>query len=288
MSAVETTHAGVDRSKRIEPPPLPPEHGSWVMLYAPLLLALISNQIFVIGPALLIVMAATGLFLARNTTLLVMRGRRRPGIVFWLVIYYALFFTGAVPLFVYYRRINLLPIGFVAAALYWAHAKLYRPPSAKRLDRTIFGEFLGVAALTLTAPAARVAVIGRMDWTAGLLWISAILYFTSSIFTVKMMLSAAKHRDEIDRGARWRLGRNHLLYHVVLVMIIFSYGLTVGGTAGLFIVTAYLPLLIRAFSRWYTLSNRLPVLKRIGWMEAAYTAWFILFFTVGLLPHHVV
>ncbi len=288
MAALETTHTRSDRSKRIGPPPLPPEHGSWVMLYAPLLLALISNRIFVIGPAWLMLMAVTGLFLARNATVMAMRGRRKPGVVFWLVVYCALFLAGAAPLLLDYKRFNLLPIGLVAAALYCAHTGLCRLPSAKRLDRTIFGEFLGVAALTLTAPAARVAVIGRLDWTAALLWISAILYFTSSIFTVKMMLSAAKHRGGIDRGARWRLGRNHLLYHAVLTLIIFAYGMKVGGTAGLLIVAAYLPLLIRALSRWYGLSNRLPALKRIGWMEAAYTAWYILFFTIGLMPHHTI
>src|SRR5581483_11988835 len=103
---------------RLGRPPIPHEHGAWVILYAPLFIALAATPPFALAPSLLLVLAVTGLFLAREAA-----GR---------------------PLLRSYRRLALLHVGLLVVGLFALHALLLLWPARKRLDRSQWGEILGV------------------------------------------------------------------------------------------------------------------------------------------------
>jgi len=73
------------------PIPVPHEHGSWVVLYAPLLIGLLAGGRPSPAAAILLTLAATGAFLARNAAGLLVRGRGEADTPLWLALFSTLF-----------------------------------------------------------------------------------------------------------------------------------------------------------------------------------------------------
>src|SRR5688572_15408741 len=106
-------------ASRIGKPPMPREHGAWVMLYVPVIVALSAVRDSLSWlPPLLLIAAITGLFLGRNAAALLMRKRGKPGTEFWLGAYAILAMAGALPLLLVYQRFALLQIGLLALLLF--------------------------------------------------------------------------------------------------------------------------------------------------------------------------
>lgn len=276
------SRSGAVEGRHIGPPPLPHEHGAWVILYAPLVITLAALAPVPITPALLLFVAVTGLFLGRNALGLILRRRGNAGTTFWLGVYLIVAAAGAVPLLLSPNRGNLLFIGGLAAALFGVHALLLLRPARKRLDRSQWGEVLAVGALTLTAPAAYAVVCGHLDAMAVCLWVSCALYFSSSIFFVKMLLGAVKVKGSFGWRERWQVGRDNVIYHLFLVIVVFGVTVVQNDRGSLLTVIAYLPIIVRAFWGWIKLSNKLPPLRRVGLGETVYALWFTAFFLLAL------
>ncbi|HLV80153.1 MAG TPA: YwiC-like family protein [Chthonomonadaceae bacterium] len=281
----DTTLASSSPRLRVGPPPVPREHGAWVILYAPLLIALATATTLSVAPVLLLGLAVTGLFLMRDTAGLLARRRGKLGTVFWLAVYAAVFAAGVVPLLFSAAAKALIPIGLVGIGLFAFHSLLLLWPARKRLDRSQWGEILGVASLALTAPAGYTVAHGRLDSTAWLLWLACTLFFSSAVFFVKMLLAAAKIRRELDFRARLQSGRDHLIYHTLLLCIVIAAAFEIGARPGLLLVVAFAPILARAFYGWVHLSHRLPPLKRAGILETVYSLWFAGFLLAALRIH---
>lgn len=263
-------------------PPLPHEHGAWVILYAPALITMAALWPVAIAPCLLLLVAVTGIFLGRNAISMVLRKRADTGTKYWLTLYLIMAVAGTVPLLLLYHRTDLLFIGALAALLFGIHAILLLTPSRKRLDLSQWGEVLSVGALALTAPAAYAVALGHLDVMAWCFWFSCMLYFSSSIFFVKMLLKAVKIKGKFGWKERWQVGRDNVIYHTLVILIVASVTLVQHDLGAILSIVAYLPAVVRAFKGWATLTNKLPVLKRVGVGETLYSLWFIGFFLASL------
>lgn len=252
-------------------PPVPHEHGAWVILYAPLVLGFASAGLVTPLRWLLLCLAVTGAFMGREAAGLLLRKRGKAGTGFWLGVYTGLFLAGTLPLLFYYRVVPLVAIGAVAALLFCIHSYWLLHG---RMDRSQWGEILGVGALTLTAPAAYATATGGVTPTAWLLWAACLLYYSSSIFTVKMFLGAAKAKRDWSDERRRDIGRDCLLYHLLLTAALIATACRVGGRESLWLVLAYVPALIRAFRAVAALTPVLPPLKRVGIQETLLAVWF--------------
>jgi hypothetical protein len=262
--------------------PIPREHGAWVILYAPLVIAFATAPRFSLLPSLLLVVAVTGAFLARNAAAILIRKRAKEGTALWLGIYLTLCIAGGAPLVLAYERRSLLLIAAAVAGLFGIHAALSLIPSRKRLDRSCAGELLAVAALTSTAPAAYAVSTGAIDGLAWCLWTACLLFFGSGILHVEMHLSAAKVRGEFTQRDRWRCGGASLVYHVALLIGIGLLASRMANQAGALTWLAYLPVILRGVIGWSKLTNKLPSLKRVGIMESAYALWFAALFIAAV------
>lgn len=252
------------------------------MLFVPLVIALGIADSFAAIPSLLLVVAVTGAFLAREAASLLIRRRGPEGTAFWLAVYLVVFLIGALPLLVHYRRMALAQVGAAAVGLFLLHSLLLVWPSRRRLDRSQWGEILAVGALALTAPAAWVVAFGALDSRAWWVWAACTLFFSSGVFFVKMLLAAARMRGEFRAPERWRAGRDNLVYHALLLALVVGALWIPGGGAGILLALAYLPAILRAFRGWLRLSNVLPPLKRVGVLEVLYSLWFAGFFIVAV------
>lgn len=244
------------------------------MLYTPILIVLLSTPARHVLPDLLLLSAATSAFCLQHVARIMLRRRRIQGNSAWFAVFLSLLLASGLPLLLVPRLRALLGIALLAAGIFGVNTALSLSRARRRFERTLWGETLGVLALTLTGPAASVVARGALGSPAWRLWAGAALYFTSGVFYVNLLLAAARSKTALDTRTRWRLGRGHLIYHALLAALVGCASVTMTPLPALLFVMAYAPILVRAFRGWIDLSNRRPNLKQVGMAELFYTLWF--------------
>ncbi len=272
MSASSTNPPGLLR------PIVPKEYGVWAMIYTPLVAVLIGAPPASAGPALLLVIAVTAAFFSQGAFARLGGDRRT---TLWLAVYVLVLGLSGASLVLVYRFVDLLWIGLLAFLSWMVQTRRSRS-AGKRIDRSVSGEILGVAGLASTGPAAYVISSGRLDPTAVGIWVAFTLHFVSGVFFVKMLVSSGRGSGTMDWISRWQLGRAHLIYHLLLVVLLAVVLTRVGGYPALLFAVAWTPVCVRAVVGWARLSGTVPPLRRIGRRELFYGLWFTGFFAAGM------
>ena len=254
---------------------LPKEHGAWAMLYVPFVIGvLVAARVNL--RVVLLFLSTSFLFIARESLLVWWRGRQRgqkkPEAFRTLIIYVGLATLFGAPLLFPYGLYWLAPTSAATVALMIFNAF----QATRRADRTIGGEIVAILGMTLTGPSAYYAATGEWNRVAAWLWVLAALYFTSSVFYVKLRVHWLNKRKDEQRKRAWRLCAT---YHAFLLAGLVGLGLT--GSLNLFAVVAFAPILGRSFWHLFRPTDRIN-LKRIGVTEIAYSVVFLVFITLTL------
>jgi hypothetical protein len=252
---------------------LPKEHGAWAMLYVPLVVGALVAGEFPLR-LLALTLSVSFLFIARESLLAwwraKSRGQRLPAARQVMLIYLGLAGMFGAPLVLLSKLFLLAPLGLATLALLIFNAQ----QAVRREDRTISGEVMAIAGLTLAAPAAYYVARARFDTTALWLWALCALYFASSVFYVKLRVySIARRRESERRQSR----RSCALYHAFLLaglLVLFFE-----GSFNLSILIAFLPVLARAFWQVANPAKKLN-LRRVGVLELIYSLVFLIFITL--------
>ena len=275
LSPAEGKLLGTDVSMLIRHPIIPREHGAWAMLLMPFMVgAGVAPQLG--WNILLLLLAIILLFSARYALAKLraaMRTRRAASstaraAILWLIIYIGIAAILGIPLLLIYQQWGLLPLAAIAALLLALHLWLQE----RRLERSTTGELLGIAGLSLTAPAAYYAGAGQFDTTAMLLWLLTLLYSGSSVFYVKMKV---RHRllgeAPLRMSERMRLGRATVIYQLLVLALVV--GLSLGGSAPILVPVAFLPLTFKNISGalWPRPEKSL---RRVGFIELGHAVLF--------------
>jgi hypothetical protein len=265
-------------------PPIPHEHGAWVILYAPFLIGLAAAWPPPALPMALLFLAVSGVYLARHAAGLLMRqrARRDNNLAFWLGIYSLLGVAGVLPLLFLYDRFALLPLAGVAVFVFVLHSAILKLPMRNKLARAQWSEMVGMTALTLTAPAAYIAAGGALDGMALCLWAACAMFFGSGVLHVRMLLFAAKEKNELTNADRWRLGRANLFYHALLIIAVFFSVSHLSTRPALLVWLGFLPVLVRAVDGTISMSHEAPSFKKSGLVETGFALWFTLCFITAL------
>jgi hypothetical protein len=219
--------------------------------------------------------AITLLFIGRESVLAWWRARSRgndpASATRLMVIYLGLAAVAGSPLVFYDRLYGMIPLGLITTVLLVWNAQ----QAVKREERTVFTEIFGIIGLTLTAPAAYCAGLGRWNSTALWLWGLCALYFASSVFYVKLRVLTAHSKNMVVVS---RIKIQCAAYHVVLGILLATA--VSAGDLHPYLLVAYAPIVIRAL--WHVLRpTKQLVLKRIGWTEVLYSLVFLLFAVAG-------
>jgi hypothetical protein len=224
------------------------------------------------GPVLLFSLTVLCAFLMRYPLSLTVKGWMRshtlPDSCRWAAIYAGLTLGLGVLLLVWSRLWGLLALGGLAALL----LGLYLWQVTRRAEKSLAGELLGVAGLTLTAPGAYAVGTGRFDGTALVLWALNFLYFGGSVFYVRLRVREQPRRPA--PGGWWgRLAaaRVTILYHLAalaLVAVFARFGLT-----SLLAALAFVPTVCKAFQGVLAWPGRVNV-RRVGVVEVAHAVAF--------------
>jgi YwiC-like protein len=254
---------------------LPKEHGAWAMLYVPMVAGGLVGATFNLRVVWLF-FSISFLFIARESLLVWWRARHRgqsqPQAFKMLLIYAVLAGLCGAPLVLVYKLYWLILLASATAGLLFYNAV----QATHREDRTIAGEVMAILGLTLTAPATY--YVARGEWAAAALWLWALcaLYFTSSVFYVKLRVHWLNRRKQEQRRQSWR---RCAVYHAFLLAALLTSAAT--GNLSLFVLVAFAPVLGRSFWHLAKPSERIN-LKRIGVTEIVYSLVFLVFITLTL------
>lgn len=255
---------------------LPREHGAWVMLYASFVLGLaVAGKIN--AAIVLLLIATTAVFVSRESLLIYWRAHKRrrksqssAAAARLLLVYFLATAASGIALILVYGLYGILFFAVAGAALLVINAW----QAAGLEDRTVTGEAIAIAGLTLTAPAAYYVSSGTLNRTALWLWAVSALYFASSVFYIKLRVTAL-HARKMDDARRAR--RQCLSYHSFLLVSLMVMALT--RSLSLFVLIAFTPVLVRAFWSLIKPASQLN-LKRIGIAEIIYSLIFVVFATL--------
>lgn len=243
------------------------------MLYVPFVVgALVAAEINL--RVVLLLLSTSFLFIARESLLVWWRARHRPQpqpeALKTLAIYTLLAGLFGLPLVLVYKLYWLALMGAATAGLLIYNTGL----ATRREDRTITGEIIAILGMTLTAPAAYYAARGAWDATAWWLWALCALYFTSSVFYVKLRVHWLNKRKAEQRRQSWR---RCAIYHTSLLAALAASAAT--GNLSLLALAAFAPVLGRSFWHLAKPADKIN-LKRIGVTEIAYSLIFLFFITL--------
>lgn len=249
--------------------PIPREHGTWAMLYAPILCAIVSVG-RVNTPLFLFLFSTTAAFFMREPLEKWVRLSRagskdRERIEYsrkWTLVYFALALAPAVWL-VAVDQLRLLPVFasffgiMIVIHLYWMFT---------RRDRKLYAELAAVAALTSSAPACRYVMIGSLDREAFVLWALNALFFASSVFYLKMRVGRIAKNNTSPRASYLSAA-----YHFSLTLALAL--LCLNSLISWMVLLAFVPVVVRAFAGM--MAHGKLSLTRIGISEIAFTAIFV-------------
>ncbi|MCL5075788.1 MAG: YwiC-like family protein [Chloroflexi bacterium] len=262
---------------------IPREHGAWAMLLVPFVVGSgVSGRIG--WETILFLLTILFVFLARYPlTLLVKRnsGEQREPIL-WLLSYGALGTVSSTPLLLYYGRWGLIPLGGLGLILLLTQVYL----GSYHLERTAWGELLGIAGLSLTAPGAYYTTSGQLDNIALWLWLLCFLYSGSSVFYVKMLVRRRIRRMSAMGDEGWSLARDMAIYQSVLILALS--GLVLAAYIPLLVPLAFLPLAFKVLTAIFS-SQMETSIKRIGFIELAHALLFcVLLILTYRLPQRMI
>ncbi|HEY9826925.1 MAG TPA: YwiC-like family protein [Stenomitos sp.] len=191
-------------------PTISHEHGVYVILLVSFLTGAAAAQQWTLATTVALVSVFAG-FQAEHPWVLQIKQRRswKPRLIIWGSLYSGLALGGALYLSLQVPGLQWLILGAIAAFILDAIAVFYRQ------QKSIANELLTFAAACLAAPFAAVATTGTWSSTAWGLWLLNTLFFSSTIFSLKLR--------KLKNASFWP----GLLYHSLASAIIV--GLWYGG-----------------------------------------------------------
>ncbi len=284
---------------------MPEEHGAWGILLVPFFCsAAVAGRWNI--PLVLAGMCTLSLFLLRGSLY-----RRAPGmgrsetsasLAHWrplltpshLLLAAVGCATGGILLFVY-GRFQLVWLGAAAAGLFWLQSWLIGTHQQRQAEkRSLFAELVGVALLTLTAPAAWIASRGSLlnhermtGWgsTVGLgveVWLLNLLFFLGGILYVKYRVRGVlAHRRFGSVRERLAFAWPVFLYHALLAAflagwVVFDTRYGAGHSPTLhsaLLGLAFVPGILRVCRLLFEIGEKFPI-RRLGWTEIAHSVVF--------------
>ncbi len=260
-------------SLQIGRPIVPKEHGAWAVLYG-VFLAGVGVAGRVTLPVGFLLVAVTAAAFANAPLALLARprigepqaSRRRQALV-WFLVYGTIAAVVLVSLVVIFRMTFLLSFGVGAVFFLVLRAFLVR----ERDDRTLVGELVGTAGLTMVGPAAHAVAVGKVLPISAVLWLLLFLFFASGVFYVRMRIHGmiAQRKGEESNPARVPC----LVYHALLVVMVPV--LAVARVTPWPVLVAFAPAIWRAAAGLPRQESTIN-LRRLGWSEVAVASAFVL------------
>lgn len=259
-------------------PTISPEHGVYVVLLVSFLTGAATAQHWTWATTLALICAFCG-FQAEHPLVVQIRQRKslKPRFLLWGAIYGST--AAAIALYLYWRTGEIFsPLlwiygGAIVSLIADSISVLYRE------QKSIFNELITFAAVCLAAPFAYIVTTGDISGIAIGLWLMNTLFFSSSIFTVKLRKIK---KDELLGASIQRL----IIYHLFatgIVIGLYDFGLLSLFTALTFGIVLGKVGCILWQRQWYCTTK----IHHVAMIETLSALLFCITAAISVLPVHV-
>jgi len=270
----------------IPKPIITKEHGSWAVLFVPMVVGAAYTKTFSWNVVWL-ALSALGVFMSYVPVHTLLRefigmpqGKDKVSAArFWAVVYLACGVLFVLPL-LYQQLWLLFVIGIFGAVSFFGNFFLTRlraetiPVSdnagthsgvqARKIQKSVASDLTAVAGLALSAPAAYYVTTGKLDMLAVGAWLLNVLFFGCSVFYAHLKIHASKLRkDSWQLHEKWSAGKSTLLYHVTAIGLVRI--MVVNGLAPFLSVLAFAPMFFHAVIGTAKIEQRVKF-KNLGFM----------------------
>ncbi len=179
-------------------------------------------------------------------------------------------------LFIRHQLWGALVWGVVAGSAYLLHLRF----TLNKEHLSIPGEILGVFGLTASAPTLYLFQQGTIDAQGLVLWMVNFLYFSGSVFYLKLKLRIQPQHHEPNIKKKIRIGLPALIYASLVLIYVTSITLLRGYSW--FFLWAYVPFFIKVIVgvfTWQTKNTLNP--RRFGFVELGHALVFALLIIGG-------
>ncbi len=231
--------------------------------------------------SLFLILSFILIFLSHRPAVRFMRRKKFRQVIEWQSLNWALLLAGsgatiAGYLFLSAHQWSAMILGGIAAVTMLFHLRL----TLNREHMSVPGEIIGVAGLTASAPVLYLFQHGSLDAQGWVLWMVNFLYFTGSIFYIKLKVRHQPRYEEPDVVGKLQAGLPALTYSILVVI----YLLVITAIRGYswYFLMAYLPSVAKVLTgifRWQS-KAKLKV-SRYGFVELAHAIIFGIFTILG-------
>ncbi len=253
-------------------PLVPDDHGAYAMLLLPMFVGFVAGAVregtSATAPFTALALFAVSLlclFLATEPASVVLRGR------VWLGVYLIMAVLCGAPLLFVLGRTGLIWFAIVAAVLLLFFLVAIR----LRRQRSMGVRLIGIAGLTLSAPAAYYTVAGTLGATAWGLWTACMVYFAGTVFNVRAWFEVNRLRKAGVASPHlplW-LGASIVLYICLSTLALWVCILWDALPWPVYVV--FMPSLIRILWTLWRTPAHLPI-KTLGLIEVGQSFLFTL------------
>ncbi|NJS11510.1 MAG: YwiC-like family protein [Microcoleus sp. CSU_2_2] len=259
-------------------PTISPEHGIYVVLLVSFLTGAAAAQHWTWATTLALICAFCG-FQAEHPVVVQIRQRKslKPRFLLWGGIYGGT--ASAIALYLYWRTgepfspLLWIYLGAIVTLIVDSISVLYRE------QKSIFNELITFAAVCLVAPFAYIVTTGHISGVAIGLWLMNTLFFSSSIFTVKLRKIK---KDELPNASFQRL----IIYHLFatgIVISLYNFGFVSLFTALTFGIVLGKVGCILWQRKWYCTTK----IQHVAMIETLSALLFCITAAISVLPVHL-
>lgn len=254
---------------------LPREHGTWAMLLVPFVVGCGVARQFALKE-LYLAAATLTFFLAQNQLMIWVRLRfaSPPDLAAMsrvrnlFLIFVMIGSLAVTPLLWFFHLHALLFFGAASVLLVGISVKLV----TVRKDRSLGGQILASAGLSLSAPLAHYAALGRLEHAAFDLWALNFLFFLGGVFYVQLKIGALSRKNKfVLLLDQFRFAGRTLACDVAILVLAFF--ILRRGSLSLLTLIAFLPTMAQAIVGTLRLDHPAK-LKRVGVLATVYSILF--------------
>lgn len=249
------------------------EHGSWAVLFVPMVVGISFAGTITLNN-LLLALSALGACMGSVPIHTILRQKhsasqgkyKLQASVFWSVIYVSFGSVCILPLLLqgFHHLIIFAVIGassFIGNYLLSANGQ-----------KSIGGDLIAVAGLTLSAPSAYYVSSGLLDMSAAILWLLNFLFFGCSVFYVHMKIKGtALKSDHLPLFKRLTIGWLNIVYHIGVIGIVIA--LAWFQYTPITVMLAFVPMVVHALYGTIKLNSRVKF-KKLGFLLLAQSILF--------------
>ncbi len=249
----------------ISKPIITREHGSWAVLFIPMLIGVGYAETFSWNFFFLAV-SSLGVFMSYVPIQTLLRKifnepvnkAKQDAAVFWAAIYLSIGIIFSLPLL--FNELWVVILFALAGMLTLVVNSLL----TRTVQKSITSDLVSVAGLTISAPCAYYVLTERVDSISFVVWILNFLFFGSSVFYVHMKIRASSlKKEKLNFVEKLSLGWLNILYHCVMVFTIAALALY--KFTSTFTILAFIPIIVHAIAGTIRLQTRMKF-KTLGFL----------------------